>query len=139
MDAVENGVSLANREQPDAEQEIVASCSDLWIVCEAFAGCLDIVEKLDCGVSILSRDVVGSWHGRRTIYGGRAAVRRAMFMAAKSAARWCPVLSIFYDRLRENGKSCKQALVAVARKLLVRINSLIKELERNPQFRPNQT
>ena len=81
----------------------------------------------------------GSWRGRRTIYGGRAAIRRAMFMAAKSAARWCPVLSIVYNRLRENGKSYKQALIAVARKLLVRINSLIKELERSPQFRPNQT
>ena len=81
----------------------------------------------------------GSWRGRRTIYGGRAAVRRAMFMAAKSAARWCPVLSLVYNRLRENGKSYKQAIIAIARKLLVRINTLIKELQRSPQFRPCQT
>ncbi len=72
----------------------------------------------------------GTWKGKRNIYGGRAAVRKALFMAAKSAARWCPVLSIFYKRLRANGKSYKAAIIACARKLLIRLNTIIKELEK---------
>lgn len=70
----------------------------------------------------------GRWRGRRTIYGGRAAVRKAMYMAAKSAARWCPVISEFYTRLRANGKSYNQALIACARKMLIRLNTLMKNI-----------
>lgn len=71
----------------------------------------------------------GKWKGKRNIYGGRAAVRRALFMAAKSAAQWCPVLAVFYKRLRANGKSYKAALIACARKLLIRLNTIIKNLD----------
>jgi len=73
----------------------------------------------------------GQWKGKRTIYGGRATVRMALFMAARSAARWCPVLSVFYNRLRNNGKSFKAAIIACARKLLVRLNTIIKNLDQN--------
>ena len=70
----------------------------------------------------------GQWKGHRRIYGGRAMVRRAMYLAAKSAARWCPVISEFYQRLREAGKTYNQALIACARKLLVRLNTVLKQL-----------
>jgi transposase len=75
----------------------------------------------------------GTWKGRRRIYGGRAAVRKAMYMAARSAARWCPVISQFYNRLRAAGKSYKQALIACARKMLVRLNTIMKDFHsKNP-------
>lgn len=75
----------------------------------------------------------GTWKGRRRIYGGRAAVRKAMYMAARSAARWCPVISQFYNRLREAGKSYKQALIACARKMLIRLNTIMKRFQpQNP-------
>lgn len=67
----------------------------------------------------------GRWKGKRRIYGGRAAVRKAMYMAAKTAARWCPIISEFYNRLRANGKSYNQALIACARKMLIRLNTLL--------------
>ena len=71
----------------------------------------------------------GKWKGRRRIYAGRGKVRKALFRAAKSAARWCPVISAFYRRLRTSGKSYKTAIIACARKLIVRINSLLKEMK----------
>jgi transposase len=71
----------------------------------------------------------GRWKGKRRIYGGRAAIRKAMYMAAKSAARWCPVISPFYQRLRNNGKTYNQALIACARKMLIRLNTLMKTLQ----------
>jgi len=70
----------------------------------------------------------GNWKGKRRIFGGRGPVRKAMFMAARSAAQWCPVMRPFSERLMANGKSYKQAIIACARKMLIRLNSLLKEL-----------
>ena len=86
-------------------------------------------------------DDSGTKHGKRRIYAGRAALRKALYMAAKTAARWCPVLSEFYNRLREAGKSYNTAIIACARKLIVRLNSLIKALdtETNSPIAANQT
>ncbi len=64
---------------------------------------------------------------QRSIYGGRSRVRRALYMAAVSAARFHSVLSAFYQRLLSKGKPKKVALIAVARKLLVRLNSILQE------------
>jgi transposase len=68
----------------------------------------------------------GSWQGRRTIGGGRAAVRRALYMAALVAARSNHPLKAFYQRLRAAGKPAKVALTAVMRKLIVLMNQILK-------------
>lgn len=67
----------------------------------------------------------GQYQGKRTIYGGRARLRTALYMAALTAARSKGELGIFYRKLRTRGKIAKVALIAVARKLLVRLNSLM--------------
>jgi transposase len=72
----------------------------------------------------------GQWQGRRTIGGGRAAVRRALYMAALCAARANRHLREFYQRLRAAGKPAKVALTAVMRKLIVLMNHVLK----NPNF-----
>ena len=54
--------------------------------------------------------------GRRAIFGGRRALRSGLYMAALSAARFNPILSRFYQRLRAKGKPHKLALTAVMRK-----------------------
>jgi transposase len=72
----------------------------------------------------------GQWQGRRTIGGGRAAVRRALYMAALSASRSNRPLREFYQRLRTAGKPAKVALTAVMRKLVVLMNHILK----NPNF-----
>lgn len=68
----------------------------------------------------------GQWHGRRTIGGGRAPVRRALYMAALVAARSNRQLKEFYQRLRAAGKPAKVALTAVMRKLIVLMNHTLK-------------
>jgi transposase len=72
----------------------------------------------------------GQWHGRRSIGGGRAPVRRALYMASLVAARSNRLLKEFYQRLRAAGKPAKVALTAVMRKLIVLMNHILK----NPNF-----
>lgn len=72
----------------------------------------------------------GQWAGKRCISGGRAEVRRSLYMAALSASRSNHVLKPFYDRLIAAGKPGKVALTAVMRKLIVLMNHLLK----NPSF-----
>lgn len=78
------------------------------------------------GVAPLARDS-GTRRGRRTCWGGRPAVRRVLYMAALTAARWNPELRRFYQRLRAAGKPAKLALTAVARKLLVLLNAILRD------------
>ena len=63
---------------------------------------------------------------RRTSRSGRDGVRPALFMAALSAARYNPTLKAFYQRLIAAGKPKRLALTAVARKLVILANSLLK-------------
>ena len=81
------------------------------------------------GVAPLNHDS-GQFRGQRHIHGGRAAVRRGLYMAALAATQHNPILKAFYQRLRTNGKPAKLALTAVMRKLIVLLNRLLK----NPQF-----
>jgi transposase len=68
----------------------------------------------------------GQLRGQRHIWGGRAAVRGALYMAALTASRYNVVMRAFYQRLRAAGKPAKVALVAVMRKLLTTLNAMIK-------------
>lgn len=77
------------------------------------------------GIAPLNRDS-GRMRGRRTIYGGRAEVRKALYMATLVAARWNPCIKEFYQRLQAAGKPKKVALVACMRKLLTILNAMIR-------------
>lgn len=77
------------------------------------------------GVAPLNRDS-GRYRGRRRIWGGRASVRSALYMAAFSASRWNPIIRTYYERLRGAGKAHKVALVACMRKLLITLNSMVR-------------
>jgi transposase len=70
----------------------------------------------------------GSIRGKRAIFGGRRALRSGLYMAALSAARFNPILSRFYQRLRAKGKPHKLALTAVMRKLLLALNHSLKPI-----------
>lgn len=69
----------------------------------------------------------GVTKGVKRISGGRMSIRAALYMAAVSAARYNHVLKPVYKRLRANGKTFKQAITAVMRKLLIHLNSLARE------------
>ena len=77
------------------------------------------------GVAPFNRDS-GQMRGKRTIFGGRRAVRSGLYMSALVAARYNPILRSFYQRLRAAGKPPKLALTAVMRKLLIVLNSALK-------------
>ena len=67
----------------------------------------------------------GSLRGQRRIEGGRARLRRVLYVATVAAVRWNPVLKSFYQRLRAAGKPPKVALVAAMRKLLTILNRML--------------
>ena len=52
-----------------------------------------------------------------------------MYMAARTAVRYCPVMKEFYERLKERGKPFKVAIIACARKMLIRLNTLLAKLQ----------
>jgi transposase len=72
----------------------------------------------------------GQFRGQRHIRGGRHAVRTGLWMPTLVAVQHNPILKALYLRLRANGKPAKVALTACARKLLIYLNSLLK----NPQL-----
>lgn len=81
------------------------------------------------GTAPYNRDS-GTQTGHRSIFGGRACVRKAIYMAALTAARHNAILREFFRRLLLAGKKKKVALVAVMRKLIILLNRLLK----NPNF-----
>jgi transposase len=78
------------------------------------------------GVAPVNRDS-GVARGRKTIAGGRAPVRTALYMAALVASRANPVIAPYYQKLRASGKPAKQALTACIRKLLVILNAILRD------------
>ena len=77
------------------------------------------------GVAPFNRDS-GTLRGKRTLWGGRARVRTALYLGALVASRFNPVIRDFYQRLLSAGKPKKLALTACMRKLLIILNSMLK-------------
>lgn len=69
----------------------------------------------------------GSMRGKRRIRGGRARVRMACYMAAVVAIRGSNPFAAFYKRLIAKGKPAKLALIAVARKILITANAVLRD------------
>jgi transposase len=78
------------------------------------------------GVAPLNCDS-GQQRGTRHIYGGRARLRRALYMASLTALRWNPVIKEFYERLCANQKPFKVAITACMHKLLNIINVMVRD------------
>lgn len=70
----------------------------------------------------------GDMRGRRVIQGGRIAARHAIYMGALSASKHNEVLAAAYRSMLARGKPKKVALVAVMRRLLIHLNSIISKL-----------
>jgi transposase len=78
------------------------------------------------GVAPMSQES-GKWKGKRSIRGGRAHVRSALYMAALVASRYNPVIRALYQRLLAAGKAKKLALTACMRKLLTILNAIVRD------------
>lgn len=77
------------------------------------------------GVAPMNHDS-GMFRGQRHIRGGRSSVRTVLYMAALTATQHNSVLKEFYQRLKAQGKESKVALTACMRKLLVILNTMVK-------------
>jgi transposase len=86
------------------------------------------VSKL-AGVAPLARDS-GKHQGKRAVRGGRAAVREILFIVASVVARYEPDFIAFQQRLRVAGKPPKVIRIALAHKLLIRLNAKAREVRR---------
>lgn len=71
-------------------------------------------------------DDSGKHRGKRSIRGGRKELRCTLYMAALTARRVNPVIKAFADRLKEAGKPYKVIMTACMRKLVVILNTLIR-------------
>jgi transposase len=69
----------------------------------------------------------GQFRGVRRIAGGRRRVRQALYMAAVAATRSTSRFKIIYENLRAKGKPAKLALTAIARKLIVILNTMLRD------------
>lgn len=77
------------------------------------------------GVAPLARDS-GTSRGKRRIWGGRRDVRRALFIAAVGACKFAPTFRAVRERMIANGKATKTVLIAIARRILVTLNAMIR-------------
>jgi len=77
------------------------------------------------GVAPINRDS-GQMRGRRTIAGGRAAIRQVLYMATLTATQWNPVIKAHYAQLVARGRPKKVAIVACMRRLLGILNAIIR-------------
>lgn len=77
------------------------------------------------GVAPLARDS-GTLRGRRTVWGGRSAVRATLYMATLVAVRHNTAIRAFHRRLSQAGKPPKVALTACMRKLLTILNAMVR-------------
>jgi transposase len=84
------------------------------------------------GLAPLANDS-GRYKGKRRIWGGRRKVRRVLFIAAMHASRRCPHWARLRQRMHSAGKPIKAILIAIARKLLVAINAMMRD---NATFDP---
>ena len=69
----------------------------------------------------------GNWKGRAFIRGGRANLRRALYMPALVATRCNPELKAKYENLIAAGKPAKLAITAIMRKLIILANALLRD------------
>jgi transposase len=73
-------------------------------------------------------DDSGDHLGQRHIRGGRRKVRLGLYQSAIAAIRHCPHMKAYYAALKARGKASRVAIIAVARKILVLANALIRDM-----------
>lgn len=78
------------------------------------------------GVAPINRES-GSFKGKRQVRGGRQQIRTAMYMAMMSAIQCNPVFKAKYNQLLEKGKPKKLAIIACVRKMIVILNSMVRD------------
>ena len=103
---------------PVTVSAVLAYLPELGALTRSEAACL-------VGLAPINNDS-GKFNGPRHIEAGRAAVRKTLYMTALVAIRRNPVMRLFADKLRRNGKPSKVVIAAVMRKLIVTLNAIVR-------------
>lgn len=106
---------------PATVAAILAYMPEIGAFTKAGAACM-------AGLAPINDDS-GKLKGPRHIEAGRAAVRKALYMAALVAIQHNPVMRLFADKLKRNGKPAKVVITAVMRKLIVTLNAILRSGE----------
>jgi len=70
----------------------------------------------------------GQWKGKRSVRGGRRTIREILFVVAAGVSRYNPDFGAFRERLAAAGKAKKVIRIALAHKLLVRLNAKARDV-----------
>lgn len=81
------------------------------------------------GLAPIARDS-GQKNGKRLVRGGRESVRTILFLVAQVVRRHDPAFKAFYETLKAKGKPYKVICIALARKLLVRLNAKARDVRK---------
>ena len=103
----------------------VLPSQEAWAVSRDADGLAELCRRL-AGLAPFVRQS-GRWKGQAHIGGGRPTVRTALFLGAQVAKRHNPPLKAFYERLIAAGKSKMAATIAVAHKLLLILNAILRD------------
>lgn len=103
---------------PTVARGFICTVPELGLLSRAQIACL-------VGVAPRNKDS-GKKKGVRRISGGRSHIRKLLYMSALVAIRFNDRMKKFYERLKAKGKHSKVAIVAVMRKILIVLNSMIK-------------
>ncbi len=103
---------------PATVSAVLAYLPELGALTRSEAACL-------VGLAPINNDS-GKVNGPRHIEAGRAAVRKTLYMTALVAIQHNPVLRLFAEKLRRNGKPNKVVIAAVMRKLIVTLNAIVR-------------
>jgi len=130
---LEEKIKVIVEENAQEKAEILRSENGIGAQTTAILlGSLPELGKLDnrqitklAGLAPMAHDS-GKMQNRRHIRGGRGRIRKALFMSSISAIRSNPKVADFYNRLKSNGKPTHVALTAVAHKLLIILNSKMR-------------
>lgn len=93
------------------------------------------ISKL-AGLAPIANDS-GKHHGKRPVRGGRSSVREILFVVASVAGRYEPDFIAFRQRLAAQGKPPKVIRIALAHKLLIRLNAKARDIRKNAKTQPN--
>lgn len=133
--ALDAQIACETRADPDlaTEQDLLLSAPGVGpVVAAGLAAHLPELGHLDrrriaslVGLAPIARDS-GARTPARSIGGGRPYLRSLLYLAALQASRRCPRFMAFRARLEAKGKTAKQAIIAVARKLLTILNAMLR-------------
>jgi transposase len=135
VEQIDRFIDALEIQNPDISQKIRILCQQKGVgkaTAQALVALVPELGRIDrrkiaslVGLAPIANES-GKLKGKRFISGGRFEARRCLYMPAWITTQYDPEFAAFYQRLVNNGKTPKMAITAVMRKLLVRLNAMMR-------------